>query len=250
MPELTLYVYPGKDDLPSPSPPCAKIMLALAYGQIPHTLVPVKDDPKNASPTGRLPALAIDGETLSDSVLILDRLEALEPARRFWPEDPRERARDLVWERFFNEHLYWREVYLRWNVPETFPRTARVMLPKLPPILNGLFRGFVRREVSKRTHGQGVGLKSVDAVKAEVSRALDTVVAGLGDGPFLEQRATPGRADLAAAAHLAQFPFRDICPWSAAELRARPALIDYLTRVYEACELPVPAGCRAEPAAS
>lgn len=240
MSEINLFIYPGRHDLPSPSPPCCKVFLALKYSQLPHTVTSVKGDPKKLSPSGRLPALMIGGDTICDSVEILDRLELSDPPRHFWPTDPREYARDRVWERFANEHLYWRTVYLRWQVPENFERTCASFLGRMPMLARLILPRIILREVRGRLNGQGIGKQPLSRVRADVTKAFDTYEAGIGDGPYLEQRREIGRADLAAAAGLPQLAYEGITPWAGAELLKRKKLVDYIARVYEACDQPVP----------
>lgn len=242
MAEAVLTIYPGRDGLPSPSPPCTKVFLALRYCGLPHRVVAPKGDPRRASPTRRLPALALGGEVLCDSVRILDRLEALETPRSWAPKKPRERARDRAWELFANEHLYWRGVYLRWVEPENAARTVRRVLPPFPAPLRALVGRLAVRTARRRARGQGIGLFSRERVRDDVLRALDTYEEALGEGPFLEERDRPGRADFAAAAHLPQFTYAGISPWAAERLRERPRLCAYVGRVYEACDLPAPDG--------
>jgi glutathione S-transferase len=240
MTDPVLYYYPGADGVPSPSAPCAKVILALKYSGLGHELKPVSGDPRGVSPTGRLPAMTLDGEAISDSVEILDRLEARKPERPFWPENPRERARDRVWEKLANEHLYWRVAYLRWLVPENAARTCALFFGKLPLLLRLAAPTVVTRDVRARAKGQGVGNFPLERVRAEVLKALDTYEAGLGAGPFLEERSEPGRGDFAAAGCLTNLAYGGLTPWAGAELGKRAGLVAYLGRIYEACELPIP----------
>lgn len=240
MSQPILYLYPGRDNMPSPSPPCTKVALALKYLKIEHQVKRVGGDARRVSPTGRLPVLEMGGQKIADSVEILDALEAKGGDIRLSPEDPRERARDRVWEKFSNEHLYWRLVYLRWLVPENKARTCKVLLAGLPAIARWIVPMIAVREARSRAVGQGIGKQPLERVHKDYSKALTTYVEGLGEGPFLEQRDQPSRADFAAAALLAQFAYQGITPWAGAELLKQQALVDYIGRVFEACDLPAP----------
>lgn len=242
MSEWTLYQYAGEGALPSLSPPCAKIYLALRLSGLRHHVRDVRPEQvKRYSPTGRVPALkSPEGKVLVDSIRILDHLEALpDLAQPLTPRDPGERAQDKLWEHFANDTLYWCAVVCRWLVPENRARMIEVIAGD--SWLKQKLVGFLgAREVTKRACGQGTGLKSYDEVLEDFARHLRVVVEGLRAGPYLGGRSQPGRGDLAMAGLLAQLGWRGVTPRMNAALAEHPALREHTRRVFEACEAPAP----------
>lgn len=235
----TLYLYPAPGALPSFSSVCCKVYLALRYAGLDFEVKKVFGRPQEVSPSGRLPALRDGDLLLCDSVQILDHLEGCALQRAFWPDDPAERARDRAWELFCDESFYWRGFYMRWKVKASRDRLLTMMFRKRP-LLRRVFGPMITRSLCRRVDGQGTGLKSEAQVRGEIERCLDMVEAALGDGPFFEGRDAVGRADLALGGILPQFPHGDLVDGGAEMLAGRPALCDYVARVYEACGCEVP----------
>lgn len=242
MSEWTLYQYPGEGDLPSLSPPCVKVYLALRLSGLRHHVQDIRPEHvKRYSPTGRVPALkSPEGEIVVDSVRILDRLEVLDGlANPLTPRDPGQRAQDKLWEHFANDTLYWCAVVARWGVPENLERMLEVIAGKswLKQRLVGWIGG---RTAMARAKGQGTGLKPYGEVVDDWARHLRVAVEGLRAGPYLGGRSEPGRGDLAMAGLLSQVGWRGVTPRLNAALAEHPALREHTRRVYEACEAPAP----------
>ncbi|MBL4848293.1 MAG: glutathione S-transferase N-terminal domain-containing protein [Planctomycetes bacterium] len=242
MGEWTLYQYPGDQGLPSLSPPCAKVYLALRLSGLRHRVQDIgAENVKRYSPTGRVPALRLpSGKIVVDSIRILDTLEAVEGlAQPLSPREPAARAADRLWEHFANDTLYWCAVVGRWMVPANCRRVACFMGGQ-SWLRQRLVEVIGSRAVGGRAKGQGTGLKEYDEVVADWERHLRVVVDGLGAGPYLGGREQPGRGDLAMAGLLAQVGWRDSTPRLQAALAEHPALRAHTRRVFEACEAPAP----------
>lgn len=241
----TLYLYRAEDDLPSFSPPCAKVALALARSGLPHVVERVRGDPMRYSPTGRLPTLVVGAEVVTDSVRILDRIEALDPPRPFWPDDAEARTRDRLWEHYANGTLYWLGLYERWLVPENRRRLLDELFGRgLLSFKRRVIAPIVSRQVRARAVGHGVGLQKPDEVRAAFSSGLAMIEEALAGGPYLNGRSEPGRGDFAVTALIAQASYRGITPWADAQVCGRPALVAHARQVFESCALPVPLGLR------
>jgi len=235
---MVLYQYPGGDGVRSISPPCLKVELALRRVGRPFEIVDCRTpvQARKFSPTGRMPAVRFDdGVVVEDSIRILHELERRFPEAGLSPSDPHERCHDLLWESFFNDHLYWYGFWLRWVDPETSARFADALFGRQPWAFRLAVRLFLLPRQRRRTKHQGFYAKSPAAVREAVVRALDLTVQGLSGGPFLEGRATPGRGDLAAASFLVQVGFRGTMPDIEREVLARPALVRHARAVYDAC---------------
>ncbi len=100
---------------------------------------------------------------------------------------------------------------------------------------------IMKRATLRRAREVGIAGKTSEQVDRAYERALDMAVSGLGDGPYLEGRPEPGRGDLAAAALLSQAGFRGTLPAIERKIRDRPALLQHVRRVYDACSMKRPA---------
>lgn len=238
----TLYQYPGVDGLPSASPPCSKIFLALRLAGLPHQVEDVTPERvRSVSPTGRVPVLrSPEGKLIGDSVRILDLLESRSDlAQPLSPAEPVARATDRLWEHFANDTLYWCVVVGRWMVPENRRRMAPLLgggswlRARLVDVVGG-------RSAGGRAKGQGTGLKPYDEVVADWERDLRVIEDGLGGGPYLGGREAPGRGDLAVATLLSQVGWAGITPRLQAAYLEHSALREHTRRVYAACDLKGP----------
>ncbi len=245
---MNLYQYPGGDGLTSLSPPCVKIDMALRRLGVEHRVVTCRSsrEAKRVSPSGRLPALEIDGTTLIDSQSILDELERRHPDSDLFPSDPAVRVQDRLWEHFVNDNLYWRGIYMRWVAPESSRRMFDATFGRMPFYLRGFVRATLLPELKARARGQGVGAKDLATVLSEIERGLDMIVTGLGSGPFLQGRASPGRGDLAAASLIAQLGFRETLPELVRRCTERPRITEHIRAVHDACHMQLPRWLRTE----
>ena len=77
--EIVLYQYGGMGPLPSLSPPCLKVFLALRLIGAPHRVENLGSPREVActSPTKRVPAIEYRGERVAESIRVMDRLEEL-----------------------------------------------------------------------------------------------------------------------------------------------------------------------------
>jgi glutathione S-transferase len=240
--EIVLYQYGGAGGVPSFSPPCLKVNLALRRLGVAHRVVDLASPMavKRRSPTGRVPVISVDGETIADSVFILDRLSLKHPDASLWPKDAAQRAIDRLWDCFATDTLYWQGFYLRWLVPETRKRVldatmgAGFSLKKalMGPLAAWLLRG--------RARGQGIGGRSQKDVEESYRTSLGMIDVGLGTGPFLQSRSEPGRGDLAVAAHVAQFAVGRSEATLARLREGHPRLLAHVAASFEACGLPPP----------
>ena len=245
---MILHQYPGGDGLTSLSPPCVKIEMALRRIGAEHRVVVCRSslEAKRVSPSGRLPVLELDGERLFDSQVILDELERRHPESDLFPREPRERTVDRLWEHYVNDNLYWHGVYMRWVAPETSARMVSATFGRMPFYMRWLVRATFLPSLRARAKGQGIAAKSPESVVRGIERGFDMLEAGLDGGPFLQGRDRPGRGDLAGASLLAQLGFRDTMPDIARRLAARPALVEHVRTVYDACRMDLPRWFRRE----
>jgi len=243
--KVVLYQYPGSSDVPSVSPPCLKVYMALRYLGIEHDVVDVRrrGTVKTLSRSGRLPVAEIDGRLVPDSIDIMDALEALHPGPGLRPADAQEALRDRLWEHFVNDHVYFVGYYLRWIANRE--RTIEAMFGRAPWAVRLAGRIVFARGARRRAEYHGIGGKDEAAVHRSVERAFAMLADGLEGGPYLQGRAAPARGDLASASMLAQIGWRDTMPRVVERLGPHPALREHTGRVFEACGMPRPKWLRA-----
>ena len=237
---VVLYQYPGSSGVPSVSPPCLKVYLALRYIGVEHEVVDVYSPARarKLSKTGRLPVAEIDGRLIPDSVDIMDALEVRYPDAGLTPADPQQAIRDRLWEIFVNDHLYFIGYYLRWIANRE--RTFDAMFGRMPWYVKlGVRVQFLPR-ARRRAQYHGIGGKDESAVHASVERAFAMLADGLEGGPFLQGREAPARGDFAAAGMLAMIGWRNSLPHVLERLDRHPTLRDYVARVFEACKMTPP----------
>ena len=238
---ITLYQFPGGDGVGSISSPCLKVDLALRLVGVEYELVNVSS-PKQArqvSPTGRLPAIEIDGRQISDSTRILDELE-----RRFdapWlSATEQQQVRDRLWEHLVNDHMYWGGFYLRWVDSIDSPGFIEALFGRMKLPARWIARAIVCPRQRKRAMIHGSGGKTRDEILSELTRGLEMIEIGLEGGPFLQGRDSPGRGDLAIAGLLGQAGYRDTLAEASGRLLARRPIVKQIEGVFEACGAELP----------
>ena len=243
--ELVLYQYAGDDELPSISPPCTKVGLALRRLELPHRVADVRSpfEIRRVSATGRLPALGLGERLVTDSIAILDLLEE-RAGRSLSPADPRARAHDLAWEHFANSALYWLGLYMRWRVPANRKRLLDALFDSA--LVRAPMGVLLTKRITRRCRAHGIGGCSPEQVLAKFESMLGVLRDGLGAGPFLDDRPTPGRGDLAVASFLVQIGWRGVTPRGAEIFAGFPALNGHLRRTLEACGVSTPSWVRGE----
>ncbi len=197
---LVLYQYPPIPGSASISPFCMKVHYALKLKGLAYE---VKNEifAGKASSEGKLPVLAIDGEKVLDSTIILRRLEAMAPAPRLVPEGVRERAMCDLYEDWADETLYWHMVQARWGDAENFARLAPVFFASFPFGMRTAARVVGRAKMRRQLAAVGIGRRAREVVRAELDHELD-VLDGLLDGRDYLLGSDVTIADLAVVAQL------------------------------------------------
>lgn len=240
--QVILFQYGGRGRLPSLSPPCLKVDLALKILGVPHRVVDLHSPGavKRHSPTGRVPAIEFRGEMTAESILVMDRLQEFFPDGCLWARDAASRARDRAWDCFATDTLYWLGFYQRWLVPSVRDGMLDGFLGQGFSLKKAGMRLFARTVLRRRARGQGVGLRSPEDVRDAYLRGLSMIEDALEGGPFLHGAQAPGRGDVAIAGHVAQLTFaRGMRPIEALMAERRP-LFDHVAAVFEAAGLEAP----------
>lgn len=180
---LTLHALPGGWGLSSGSPFVTKLETWLRIAGIPYT---VDRDPRKSGPKGKFPWVRLpDGEVLCDSSHIIAALSERHGVDLDAGLDAPARARSLLLQRTFEDHLYFCVLYLRWQDDEGWEQVRPVFFRGLPPVVSSIAPAFIRSGVRKSLHGQGTGRHSRDEVEAAGRADLDAAAALLGDQPWM-----------------------------------------------------------------
>jgi glutathione S-transferase len=212
------------------SPFCGKVRKLLKLKGVPYTVVNYNGLKARAaaalSAAGKLPVLDYDGERIQDSSVIADFIEKKHPGKSLYPENPVDRARARIWEDWADESLYWHEVYLRFNIPEVFPRVVELLCEGRPAWERPLFRMVARRQIGAKLKAQGIGKLPRERVEQNFFGHLEAISTVLGERMWLVGDHI-SMADIAVAAQLDEVlrtsPLKD-------RILAIPRLAEWLKR--------------------
>ncbi|MBU6406866.1 MAG: glutathione S-transferase family protein [Alphaproteobacteria bacterium] len=140
---------------------------------------------KAISPTGKLPALALDGTVIVDSTAIAYALEARFPNPPLIPQDPKARALMHVIEDWADESLYFYEIAIRCGFPENAAQRGRDLTAHDKGFMKAILATQAPKAVMKTAQTQGIGRKDKATILAETERHLDAIAGLLGDGEWL-----------------------------------------------------------------
>jgi glutathione S-transferase len=240
--EIVLYQYGGQGALSSLSPPCMKIDMALRRLGVPHRVVTIGAlQVRRHSPSGRVPAVEMDGRVVVESCAILDALERRHPDADLWPGDRAQHAVDRLWDHFVTDTLYWSGAVQRYLVPENRPAAWDLFFGKGFSLRRLLMGPLIVREMRRRARAQGTALRPASDVRDAYGGGLAMIDEALAGHRFLQGRDVPGRGDLAVASHVAQLVVAKEMPGIGALLARFPRLQPHAARVFEACRMtPLP----------
>ena len=182
---IKLYDFSG-------SPFCVKIRAILDYKALDYERLPIVStrflELRRRNPTGKVPAIEIDGTFIADSTDIAHALDQRCPTPPLFPGEAKLRAFNHVLEDWADEALYFLGLHHRWQ-DEDGRREASTVFPA--PVA-GIVSAAVGRAARQHLHAQGVGRKSAEQVATDLDRALESIAALvdttpylLGDAPYL-----------------------------------------------------------------
>ena len=175
MAQITLYQFPAAIGLPSMSPFCTKVRMAVNLAELDAEIVDMVFA-KRVSPGGKLPYLTWDGQGIEDSTAIIRAIqERVATGPRLVPEDPQLSAEVHLLEDWADESLYWFGLYGRFYSPANWPRYRPHLGAALPAGMRMLGPTVARRGVLKRLQEQGLTSRADALVEAEFARHLDAL---------------------------------------------------------------------------
>ncbi len=181
---IELFQYPPAFNLPSASPFCVKLELALKMASIPYSN-PYDADARKA-PKTKLPYIVIDGtRTIADSGLILRHLtDTGQFTIDQWLSDA-QRAQCIAITRLVEDHLYWLLVDARWLDDRVWPVLRERFFAGLPAVLKLIVPNIVRKKVRGTLHAQGLGRHSQEERRWFAAKDFDALDALLGEQAYM-----------------------------------------------------------------
>jgi len=179
---IKLYQYPSSWGM-NVSPFTLKLETWLKLSHIDYQVVASHNPGK--APKGKFPFIEDeDGTRIGDSTLIIDYLKR---TRQIDPDHElteRQRAEAIVLQRLFEDHFYFIQVYSRWIDPVGWEIVQPAFFGFLPPGLRGLASSFIRRQVRRSLHEQGLGRHTQDELYALGRTDLRAISVLLGSRPY------------------------------------------------------------------
>lgn len=166
------------------SPFCMKVRAILDYKRLAYESVnPLRARGRlNRRGTGKVPAVEIDGDFITDSTDIAHALNKRFPEPPLLPADPHQRALAHAIEEWADESLYFIGLYYRWFEAEGRKPIAGVF--------GSTFKGkvayrFYLRRILSQLRGQGTSRKSPAHVHRDLERNLEAVEGLVTPGPYI-----------------------------------------------------------------
>jgi len=171
------------------SPCVGRVQAVLYLAGVPFTFFKYgskkSDMPKSAN--GKLPAVTIDGECITDSYAILPRLKEVFPSvaqldAQLSKEDA---ARYHAAETMFTESLYWTGCTgARWTAWESYSKTFKLFMSKAPDFFKYIFHFLVRKKIVAAYSDVGFGRMPDQLVRDRFQSDIDSVEVMLGEKTF------------------------------------------------------------------
>lgn len=179
---ITLYQFAGVWGLPNASPFCLKLETYLRMIDLPYESRIIADPRK--SPKKKLPFVRIDGQTISDSELIIEYLKEKYGDLLDRDLTPEQKATAVLLDNTFAERVYWLIVYFRWQQNEGWKHLKKDYFAHLPAYLKIFLPTLVRKGVVKSLNHQGTGRHTSQEVLVMATRTLNAIAIILGDKKY------------------------------------------------------------------
>lgn len=170
----------------APSPFCFKVRAVLDYKGIAYKRVNALGRNvlkiRREGKVGKVPAIEIDGEMLTDSTDIVYALEQRFSGPQVIPASTYDRARCHALEDWADESLYFIGLYYQWIEPE-----GRKMVPLAfgKSLFGRLAFLYYSRLITRQLAGQGTLRKPAEHVHRDLIRHIESISALLQPQPFL-----------------------------------------------------------------
>jgi glutathione S-transferase len=177
----TLYTFGPTFGLPDPSPFVTKVEVLLKMAGLPYR---TNTAGFRRAPKGKLPYIDDDGERVADSTFIRWHLENKYRIDFEKGLSPEQRAVAWAFEKMAEDNLYWALVDARWVDDANFAKGPKQFFRKIPAPVRPLLIAFIRRQLRRTLHGQGMGRHEPAEIVALGARSIAATAEFLGSKPF------------------------------------------------------------------
>ena len=160
-----------------------KAMLLLKLAGQPFAIEELGSSPK-VGPRGKRPFIVDDGVIVSDSTFIRFHLEKKYGVDFDAHLSPQQKGVTWAVEKMCEEHLYFASVYFRWMNDGNFKVAAATFFKSAPALIRPFIRAFVRNNMRKTLHAQGLGRHTESEIAELASRDIDALAIILGDADW------------------------------------------------------------------
>ena len=219
---ITLYAFGPLFSLPDPSPFVMKAEILLKMAGLPYK---IDLNGFRKAPKGKLPYINDDGERIADSTFIRSHIE-----RKYKFDFDRglsaeQRAIAWAFEKMAEDNLYWALVDARWSDDANFNKGPRQFFQQIPAPIRPLIIAFIRRQLRRTLHGQGMGRHTREEIVALGTRSITAIADYLGGKPFFM-----GSEPVGTDATIFAFVAGTLCPLFDTPLRVAAEAHDNLRR--------------------
>jgi glutathione S-transferase len=225
-----LHQFPPTGNLPSLSPYCWKVQMALnlcgVEFEIANTLMA-----RRANPAGKLPYLEWGSEGFEDSTHILRVLDERYEHVALWPADVGSAGLVNLLEDWADESLYWHGVYAKFEDDDGWSYVKAQLGVGMNSAVRAAALLVARRDTRKKLEAQGLSSRARSLVEAEFERHLDSLEGRVTGRPYLVGDHVTA-ADLAVTAMVGQLTM-GLTPTYGRRVAQREQLSAYLRRILD-----------------
>jgi glutathione S-transferase len=219
---ITLYTFGPGFGLPDPSPFVTKVEVLLKMAGLAYR---TDTTGFRRAPKGKLPYIEDAGEQITDSTFIRWHLEKKYHANFDKGLSAEQRAVGWAFEKMAEDNLYWALVDARWSDDANFNKGPRQFFQQIPAPIRPLIIAFIRRQLRRTLHGQGMGRHTREEIVALGTRSITAIADYLGGKPFFM-----GSEPVGTDATIFAFVAGTLCPLFDTPLRVAAEAQDNLRR--------------------
>jgi glutathione S-transferase len=179
---INLYQFAPVWGIPNLGSFCVKIETYMRMAELPyvkHNTLPLK------GPKGKLPFIEDNDRKIADSRFIIDYFKETYGDALDSHLNSSQRAVVNAMQRLIEDDLYWVMMYVRWGKKDSnWEINKQAIFGGLPPVLNKIIPGVVRKQILKQIHGHGMGRHTEEEIYAIGKSDLNVLSDYLADKPY------------------------------------------------------------------
>lgn len=134
---------------------CSKLECFLRMTDLPYEIKWVLNP--RTMPRGKLPVVVVDGETIADSSIIIEKLKSKFQLKIDEHISEHAKLNGILLQRTLEDHLVPIILYFRWQSDLNWPQFRDLAFAKLPGLVRPLISSLARKDLIKRLRKMGVG---------------------------------------------------------------------------------------------